>query len=79
LIRRQYNLQQSDPNSGFVPLATLTIPHSNANWLFDSSKGKEAPLPALTYEFEFTEYGIQFMRACAGPKQQEPTEGSSKR
>ena len=66
LIRRQYDLQQP----GHSPWDFIGVPRSNKSspWLFGSLEKEETPLPELTYEFEFTEYGAQFMSACQGPK-----------
>ena len=70
LIRRRYDLQK--PNSGLSGRHNIDklLPY---RWQSRFGTSEEGPLPELTYRFEFTEYGIQFMRACRGPRKQEPT------
>lgn len=68
LIRRRYDLHE--PRQLWWTLAGLEPSSFAMNWVEFGQKAKN-PLPELTYEFEFTEYGVQFMRACKGPKQQD--------
>lgn len=67
IIRRRYDLQKPYQswwrNSRPFPSGVNVI----------LGRTDKEPLPELTYEFEFTEYGLQFMRACKGPRKQEPT------
>jgi hypothetical protein len=62
LIRRQYDLREQTPTLFFSSYKVST------NFLFGGDKDK---LPQLTYILEFTEYGIQFMKACRGPSRKE--------
>jgi hypothetical protein len=42
---------------------------------FDQSTASDEDdqiLPELTYKYVFTQYGLQFMRACLGPTQNQP-------
>ena len=65
LIRREYDLQEKTRNYGIfgdaTPAPDSFFGHTTA-----------ADLPELTFEFEFTEYGLQFMRACKGPQKMKP-------
>jgi hypothetical protein len=69
VMRRRYDLQA--PHQPFWRQNLLP----RANLVF--GQGYKEPLPELTYKYEFTEYGIHFMRACRGPKQQQESESSS--
>jgi Abortive infection alpha len=72
LIRRQYDLQK--------PLAGLLGGLPRERFLPERWRSRfgefdeEEPLPELTYKFEFTEYGIQFMNACLGPQKVKPSQ-----
>lgn len=68
LIRRRYDLQK--PNSGLSGWYNINqfLPYRWQSRFGTTSE--EDPLPELTYRFEFTEYGIQFMRACRRPQKQ---------
>jgi hypothetical protein len=65
LIRREYDLRQGPANlidQFFISAKTQTQVSP-----FYNHRTKD-DLPELTYELRFTEYGVQFMKACRGPK-----------
>jgi hypothetical protein len=70
LIRRKYDLHRN-PNleSTYVFPVEPFHPQSQvfgATWRSYNSASPE-PLPEVIYDFAFTSYGVQFMRACQGP------------
>ena len=64
LIRREYDLQERE--NPFFGTFLLGPGYSEPMFGNLGTRGK-GKLPELTYEFKFTEYGIQFMKACRGP------------
>jgi hypothetical protein len=66
LIHREYDLQEPRAISNWFRRGIRNPPQNAA---FFGSVNKDE-LPELTYEFAFTEYGVQFMNACRGPMKQ---------
>ena len=65
LIRRRYDLQKPNSGlSGWYNINQLLLYRWQSRF---GTTSEEDPLPELTYRFEFTEYGVQFMNACLGP------------
>ena len=62
LVRREYDLHDTGRDTGLFG----TTPGRRSTGIFGESGEKE---PEITYDFEFTEYGIQFIQACVGPKE----------
>lgn len=68
LIRRKYDLQSPAAGDFLHDLLGGTgrrYPQAPAASFFGDSSLE--PLPEVIYEWEFTSFGVQFMRACQGP------------
>ena len=67
LIRRRYDIQQrrKPVTHGLVVDGGQVSAPSPTIW--PVTIGGLGDPPELTYEFEFTEYGVQFVKACQGP------------
>lgn len=70
LIRRQYDLQQRRKpiTHGLIVDDGQRATPPSTTW--SGTIGDLGNPPELTYKFEFTEYGVQFMKACQGPKKE---------
>jgi hypothetical protein len=68
LIRREYDLQEG----GRSALDRFFRDSVQKGQLYNfSTSRRKGELPEITYEFGFTEYGVQFMKACRGPLQKD--------
>jgi hypothetical protein len=69
LIRREYDLRES--SSASYARSMRDMARQQGAFLPPYLAETAERPPALTYEFQFTEYGVEFMKACHGPVQTE--------